>query len=199
MFLFFVKLISPVLEKFPAASKMCSRIFVQSKKKLSLMKHEWMSATGFCPIALSINILQVCWRPRQRLIAYNPRRDCGVQLIAGDGASLFSFSLFFRCSVRGIKGPGIWLEWLHPGNTLVSTAVRDLSLSHHFEVLSVHFCSLLSLWPIWGRRVGMQTRYPCMSWRWKQMSANFHLQMQLMRRHSHSQCLSCSRERLTES
>lgn len=39
----------------------------------------------------------------------------------------------------------MWLEWLHPGNTLAATAVRDLSLFHHFEVFSFHSIDHLHL------------------------------------------------------
>lgn len=56
----------------------------------------------------------------------------------------FFFSL--RWSVRdSIKGPGVCLEWLHPGNTLASATVHDPSLFHHFEVLSFHSTSLSTL------------------------------------------------------
>lgn len=61
---------------------------------------------------------------------------------------LFAFCFFFSSQwsvIDSIKGLGIWLEWLHPGNTLVSATVRDLSLFHHFEVLSFHSIDPLCL------------------------------------------------------
>lgn len=52
---------------------------------------------------------------------------------------IFFFLLFFTvvCQ-RQHQRSRVWLEWLHPGNTLASATVRDLSLFHHFEVLSIH-------------------------------------------------------------
>lgn len=38
---------------------------------------------------------------------------------------------------------GVWIvEWLHPGNTLASASVPDLSLFHHFEALFFHSTDL---------------------------------------------------------
>lgn len=53
------------------------------------------------------------------------------------------FFFFMLVCQRQHQRSRVWvLEWLHPGNTLASASVPDLSLFHHFEALSFHSTDL---------------------------------------------------------
>lgn len=94
----------------------------------------------------STSIPKVSQRLKQRvtlsgLIAYYAKQIAPSLLIASDGSSsfLFFFFLFAMVCQRQHQRSGVWLEWLHPGNTLASATVHGLCVSSLWSsLLSLH-------------------------------------------------------------